>query len=181
MNRFFLIFTLIAPFALQPCAAEPLALVHAHCVKCHGQDGKVKGKVNLLPFKTLADMQARPVLLEDMIAVLEDREMPPEDEPAMQAADREQLIEALRGLLSAAAKEQAFLATPMRRMNRFQYNNAVVDLLELEELLIKGGYINPDEVLASDMVPEQQQDKMERAAQVFYDHVASFNSDFMSP
>ena len=58
----------------------------AHCVKCHGQDGKVKGKVNLLPFKTLADMQARPVLLEDMIAVLEDREMPPEDEPAMQAA-----------------------------------------------------------------------------------------------
>ena len=132
MNRFFLIFTLIAPFALQPCAAEPLALVQAHCVKCHGQDGKVKGKVNLLPFKKLADMQARPVLLEDMIAVLEDREMPPEDEPAMQAADRQQLIEALRGLLSSAAKEQAFLATPMRRMNRFQYNNAVVDLLELD-------------------------------------------------
>ena len=127
MNRVFLIFTLIAPFALQPCAAEPLALVQAHCVKCHGQDGKVNGKVNLSPFKTLADMQARPVLLEDMIAVLEDREMPPEDEPAMQAADREQLIEALRGLLSSAAKEQAFLATPMRRMNRFQYNNAVVD------------------------------------------------------
>ena len=72
------------------------------------QDGKVKGKVNLLPFKKLADMQARPVLLEDMIAVLEDREMPPEDEPATQAADREQLIEALRGLLSSAAKEQAF-------------------------------------------------------------------------
>ena len=92
----------------------------------------MKGKVNLLPFKTLADMQARPVLLEDMIAVLEDREMPPEDEPAMQAADREQLIEALRGLLSSAAKEQAFLATPMRRMNRLQYNNAVVDLLELD-------------------------------------------------
>ena len=122
---------MIAPFALQPCAAEPLALVQAHCVKCHGQT-VWKGKVNLLPFKTLADMQARPVLLEDMIAVLEDREMPPEDELAMQAADREQLIEALRGLLSSAAKEQAFLATPMRRMNRFQYNNAVVDLLELD-------------------------------------------------
>ena len=128
------IFTCIALVLLGTLtrAAEPLALVRAHCVKCHGQDGKVKGKVNLLPFKTLADMQARPVLLEDMIAVLEDREMPPEDEPAMQAADRGQLIEALRGLLSSAAKEQAFLATPMRRMNRFQYNNAVVDLLELD-------------------------------------------------
>ena len=79
-----------------------MALVQAHCVKCHGQDGKVKGKVNLLPFKKLADMQAQPVLLEDMIAVLEDREMPPEDEPTVTADKEEQLIEALRGLLSSA-------------------------------------------------------------------------------
>ena len=132
MTRLLFIFTLITPIAFQLKAAEPLALVQAHCVKCHGKDGKVKGKVNLLPFMTLADLQARPVLLEDMIAVLEDREMPPEDQPDMRTEDRLQLIGALRGFLSAAAKEQAFLPTPMRRMNRFQYNNAVVDLLELD-------------------------------------------------
>jgi len=113
-------------------AGEPLALFKAHCVKCHGQDGKVKGKVNLLELKSAKALSAKPELLETLIGVLEDREMPPEDEPALKEADRAQAVARLREMLAAAAKEQAFLPTPMRRMNRFQYNNAVVDLLELD-------------------------------------------------
>ena len=42
------------------------------------------------------------------------------------------MITELKGMLGKSAKLQAFLTTPMRRMNRFQYNNAVVDLLELD-------------------------------------------------
>ncbi|MBL66999.1 MAG: hypothetical protein CMO74_00900, partial [Verrucomicrobiales bacterium] len=129
--RFITIITtaLLAVFA---GTAEPLALFKAHCVKCHGKDGKVKGKVNLLELNSAKALAAKPELLETLIGVLEDRAMPPKDEPALKEADRTQAVARLREMLASAAKEQAFLPTPMRRMNRFQYNNAVVDLLELD-------------------------------------------------
>ena len=125
-------FTAIVLFVSAIEAAEPLAFFRAHCVKCHGKGGKVKGKVNLLALKDANALRAKPELMETLIGVLEDREMPPEDEPELKEADRKEVIEALRGMVLTAAKQQAFLPTPMRRMNRFQYNNAVVDLLELD-------------------------------------------------
>ncbi len=106
-----------------------MAFFKAHCVKCHGKGGKVKGKVNLLTLKDASALRAKPELMETLIGVLEDRAMPPEDEPALKEADRKKIIETLRVMVLTAAPEQAFLPTPMRRMNRFQYNNAVVDLL----------------------------------------------------
>ena len=53
----------------------------ARCVKCHGKGGKAKGKVNLLELKSGKDLLASPALLEKLVAVLKDREMPPEKEP----------------------------------------------------------------------------------------------------
>jgi len=129
--RFIFIFA-IGLLTTSTDGAQPMALFKAHCVKCHGQDGKVKGKVNLLELNSPKALAAKPELLETLIEVLEDRAMPPEDEPALKAADRTQVVARLREMLAAAAKGQAFLPTPMRRMNRFQYNNAVVDLLELD-------------------------------------------------
>ena len=38
----------------------------------------------------------------------------------------------LRSMLAESLRAYPFEPTPIRRMNRFQYNNAVVDLLELE-------------------------------------------------
>jgi hypothetical protein len=104
----------------------------AHCIKCHGKGGKHEGKVNLLTLKSRDDLLARPELLEKLITVLKDREMPPEDEPALQDGKRKQMVEQLQTLLGQALKTHAFAPTPIRRMNRFQYNNAVVDLLELD-------------------------------------------------
>jgi mono/diheme cytochrome c family protein len=104
----------------------------AHCIKCHGKGGKIKGKVNLLPLKSGDDLLARPELLEDLISMLKDREMPPEDEPPLPEGTRKQMVAQLQTLLVKALKTQAFGPTPVRRMNRFQYNNAVVDLLELD-------------------------------------------------
>ena len=129
--RFIFIFA-IGLLTTSTDGAQPMALFKAHCVKCHGQDGKVKGKVNLLELNSPKALAAKPELLETLVEVLEDRAMPPEDEPALKEADRTQAVARLREMLAAAAKEQAFLPTPMRRMNRFQYNNAVVDLLELD-------------------------------------------------
>ena len=41
-----------------------------HCTKCHGDEDKVKGKVNLVEM-TMPDFLADPDHIEDMIAVLE--------------------------------------------------------------------------------------------------------------
>ena len=102
------------------------------CIKCHGKNGMVEGEVNLLALKTNDDLKSQPELLENLISVLKDRQMPPEDEPPLPAAKRRQMLVTLQTMLQQALKTQAFGATPIRRMNRFQYNNAVVDLLDLD-------------------------------------------------
>ena len=104
----------------------------AHCVKCHGAGGKTEGKVNLLKLKSGNDLLARPKLLEDLITVLKDRQMPPEDEPPIPVAKRQRMVAELQVLFDQSLKTHGFAPTPIRRMNRFQYNNAVVDLLELD-------------------------------------------------
>ena len=108
------------------------SVFQTHCTKCHGKGDKLEGKVNLLSIKTDDDLLARPELLEELFTVLKDRAMPPEGEPALPAETRQQMVKLLQVLLAEALKSQPFTPTPIRRMNRFQYNNAVVDLLELD-------------------------------------------------
>ena len=125
----------------------------AHCIKCHGQGGKIEGKINLLALKSVDDFQARPKLLERLITVLKDREMPPEDEPPLPQAKRNKMVTQLQAIRKRALQMHAFGPTPIRRMNRFQYNNAVVDLLELDRdifrlnerlLRRRGDYFRPE-------------------------------------
>jgi hypothetical protein len=117
-------------------AEEPSASLQSafkmHCVKCHGEGTKIEGKVNLLALTSDDDLRDRLGLLENLITVLSDRQMPPEDEPPLPAAKRKQMVEQLRTLFDEALRKHGFDPTPIRRMNRFQYNNAVVDLLELD-------------------------------------------------
>ncbi|MDG1896048.1 MAG: DUF1592 domain-containing protein [Fuerstiella sp.] len=103
-----------------------------HCIKCHGKDGKVEGEVNLLKLKSTDQLSGQPELLEKLVTVLIDLQMPPDDEPPLPAGKRKKMVTTLQTILQQALKTQAFGATPIRRMNRFQYNNAVVDLLELD-------------------------------------------------
>ena len=113
------------------------AAFNAHCTKCHGRDGKIEGKVNLLALKSDADLLARPKLLEDLVSVLKEQEMPPEGEPHLPEEQSKQMLVALESMLDEALKTQPFVNTPIRRMNRFQYNNAVVDLLELDRPIFR--------------------------------------------
>jgi len=50
-------------------------------------------------------------------------------------------------------------------------------MLELQELLVEGGYLNPTE---KDQ-PSTYKYRMDRAADIFYDQVNNFNPDLMSP
>ena len=105
----------------------------AKCIQCHGQDGKVKGKVNLLEIESLEDLMADTELLSDIVAVIDYEEMPPEDEPQFTDEKRSDVVAKLDGLIAAAMDEKKVYAhAPIRRMNRFQYNNAVIDLFGLK-------------------------------------------------
>ena len=104
-----------------------------HCIECHGMGGKVKGKVNLFEIENLRQLTADPDLLETLLGVIEDSEMPPEDQPSLPASVRGKLIVHLESLLAQSLNSGKGLArTPIRRMNRFQYNNSVKDLLQLK-------------------------------------------------
>ncbi len=103
-----------------------------HCGACHGDDGEAEGDVDLVEFESGDELQDQPELLEDLITVLRDREMPPEGESKLSDATRGKMVSWLKALLGEALKNYPFEPTPIRRMNRFQYNNAVVDLLELD-------------------------------------------------
>ena len=103
-----------------------------NCVQCHGAKEKIKGDVDLTKLHSASDLINQPELLQDMIDVLDFEEMPPEEEEPLQADTRTELLSYLNSLLeSAIAINKDFPATPIRRMNRFQYNNAVQDLFDL--------------------------------------------------
>jgi len=101
-----------------------------HCVKCHGGE-KVKGKVNLNEIANAGQLLAKPELIKEIIDVIDAGDMPPEDEPQLQPTDRSELLISLKVMLRDAATGQAAKRNPPRRLNRFQYNNAVRDLFQL--------------------------------------------------
>ena len=52
-------------------------------------------------------------------------------------------------------------------------------MLELQELLVKGGFIDPEEALKIPILDQKQ--KMERAVDVFYDFVLNQHQELLSP
>ena len=131
-----IILTAILAVFLPACVAADdfvLGIFKKNCIQCHGQDGKVKGKVNLLEIKDTVTLLNDPELLQELVDVIDFEEMPPEDEPQIEADQRKKLLASLEALLEKSVSEkQEFAHTPIRRMNRFQYNNAVVDLFDLK-------------------------------------------------
>ena len=138
---YFYFFVLLQIFAGTSFADNSLveinAILDSHCIKCHGEGGKVKGKVNLKELRSANLLSSKPELLESLIGVIKDREMPPEDEPPLSDSERGELLKWLEVKLSDSIKDQPFLPTSIRRMNRFQYNNSVVDLLELDRPIFR--------------------------------------------
>lgn len=133
MKSFFLLPGLAVLLGSILAAEPPNALLKEHCFRCHGEAGKVKGKVDLLARTTQDDFLSHPDLLADLVRVIEDHEMPPEDEPPLSDSEREALLAGLNASLAESLKTTAAPPrTPVRRMNRFQYANAVEDLLDLQ-------------------------------------------------
>lgn len=130
-----------------------LPVFHKNCIKCHGEKDKVKGKVNLLQLQSVSDLLEKPDLVKDLIDALDFEDMPPDDEPLLDPRLRRQMVTRLKGILDSAlaARMVSLPHTPIRRMNRFQYSNAVHDLFSLraavfalpERMLRDYGYFQP--------------------------------------
>lgn len=145
--------------AIADDAAWRVAFLKQHCVRCHGPDNS-EGEVRLDDIAQAAGGMATAVRWESVLSVLEAGQMPPAEEPSIEAEDLQRMIASVKEIRrQGLAADATFPRTPIRRMNRFQYNNAVVDLLELKvdlfalpERMIRehGGYFDP----ASGKMPE---------------------------
>ena len=104
-----------------------------HCVECHGMNGKVKGQVDLLGYSGTEDIKKDPELLQMVLEVIDFGEMPLKEKDPIPPKDQKEIVSELKNMLkeSVAAKEEVTKA-PIRRMTRFQYANAVKDLLDLK-------------------------------------------------
>lgn len=116
-----------------PCPGDQVIEVfRKSCIQCHGQNGKIKGKVNLLEITERGHLKKDPNLLQNLIEAIDFEEMPPEDEPPLGEATRQKLLADLQALRTQAlATRKVAPSAPIRRLNRFQYHNAVQDLFEL--------------------------------------------------
>lgn len=101
------------------------------CYKCHGGE-KVKGKVNIKEISNLDALMSKPSMIEEIIDVVGSMDMPPEDEPALTDADRDRMVSSLKNILKASTKNETTQSSKLRRLNRFQYNNAIKDLFGLK-------------------------------------------------
>jgi len=111
--------------------AEARSLMEAHCFRCHGAK-KVKGKVNLEALAKRADVLKNVELARHAAEMLAKAEMPPEDEPQPAKGERAKLAAFFEGVVDEYVSANTMLEpVVMRRLNRYEYNNAVRDLLEL--------------------------------------------------
>ncbi len=120
--------------------SQIVARLNQHCVRCHGEQGEIQGEIHLAQL-TATSLGDDLELLDDLVRVIDLREMPPEDEAPLLSGERDALLADLQTLLRQRleSRDDPSGQTPssqsrtlVRRMNRFQYNNAVIDLLDLK-------------------------------------------------
>ncbi|MDG2124356.1 MAG: DUF1592 domain-containing protein, partial [Verrucomicrobiales bacterium] len=125
--------TTVAP-AADPAGfdAKVAPFLKTHCIDCHGPD-KAKGKITL---HTLDGHFAQDDLehWELIMEMLESGEMPPEDEPQPQQAERDAIANWIStNLRDAVAHQAPEPTTPtVRRLTNFEYQNTLRDLLGFE-------------------------------------------------
>ncbi len=107
------------------------AMLNRYCTDCHN-DAEFTGGVSFEGLKP-ADVHADPGLFEAAIRKLRVGMMPPRDEPQPDPELRTEFVTALESTLDADADAHPFAgATPVHRLNRAEYANAIRDLLGLE-------------------------------------------------
>ena len=131
--RAFCMYVGLALLADLSLAAEPVRtegnFLSSHCIDCHGEDGEADIDLRQL----IQGQEESPQLIELVHHVIHLHEMPPEEMDQPSKKDRVRMADDLQHLLvektqhSKPPHQQS-----LRRMNRFQFHNAVTDLFELK-------------------------------------------------
>ena len=125
----YVVLAVLADFSL---AGEPVRtegnFLSSHCIDCHGEDGEAD-----IDLRQLIQGQEESLELIELVHhVIDLHEMPPEemDQPSKKA--RVRVADDLQHLLVKKTRQsKPPRKQSLRRMNRFQYHNAVTDLFEL--------------------------------------------------
>ena len=125
--------TSIACFVSSLARAEPTltTVVQKYCSECHSGDDESNSDVQLAGL-TATTLAQDAELVQRLIGVIDRREMPPEDAQQLSAEDHTSLLQFLRGIEQESATTSQSPPALIRRMTRFQYNNAVTDLFQLK-------------------------------------------------
>ena len=127
-------------------------ILASRCYSCHGDNDKIKGKVNLKIIQTKEGFLKNIELTQKIVDALNFKEMPPEDEKQLTDQEHQMMLTLFDSYLKTYIKESGSLKSiVMRRMNRYEYNNAVRDLLQLkgdvyplpEKVIRSSSYFNP--------------------------------------
>ncbi|MBT7909878.1 MAG: DUF1587 domain-containing protein, partial [Verrucomicrobia bacterium] len=130
---------------------EARLMMKQYCFRCHGVK-MVKGKVNLEALVKRADFLKHIEITQHAAEMMAKVEMPPEDEKQPTKVERAKLAHFLDDLVDEYLQSNTELEpVVMRRLNRYEYNNAVRDLLQLrgdiyplpEKVIRSSNYFDP--------------------------------------
>ena len=111
---------------------EVQPLLQKYCYECHGAGKKVEGKVNLREMESRAKFSQRVEISRLGAEAVGFGEMPPEKSEQPSASERKKISDFLNRIVDEYAQNNTMLEpVVMRRFNRYEYNNAVRDLLQL--------------------------------------------------
>ena len=117
--------------AAEPSTSLDRSLLDRYCVTCHNERLQTAGL--MLDRVDVTQVAANAPTLEKVVHKLRSGQMPPVGRPRPEAAVRDAFITALEGALdreSAAAPNPGRIT--LHRLNRFEYGNAIRDLLALD-------------------------------------------------
>ena len=117
-----------------PSLAEPhIAALRTACLKCHGADDP-QGGFRLDTLSAAIDTVEAADRWQKVLGVLNSGEMPPVDEPPLDAVVKIELLDRLAHALVEARQTLADTggAITMRRLNRREYDNTLRDLLGVQ-------------------------------------------------
>ena len=106
-------------------------LLTQKCVKCHGDDD-ANADVNFQEVDSMQQFLANPELIQQVLEAIDTGAMPPDGEPILDEHARTNAITSLKVMLRDSSVHDQPTRSPLQRLNRFQYNNAVRDLFQLD-------------------------------------------------
>lgn len=109
-----------------------LEIIKQNCVDCHG-GFEVNADVDFKLIRNLRHLRGAPELIDRVINAVSDKTMPPEDSELLEEQTRLTLIDSLKAVLREIEFDKTASSGGMMRLNRFQYNNTVKDLLQLKQ------------------------------------------------